>query len=88
MLLYGNRSQIQEEEEGEQAWADLVFSAEEDLDEEELSRCRELLKSREPPFIYATMLPGENRRTLYERFVSFRMKDLKVSMLFLLSFNF
>ncbi|CAL5000214.1 unnamed protein product [Urochloa decumbens] len=69
MLVDDNyRSQVQEEE--------LVFSAEDALDYEEMARCFEVLKSREPCFV--SKLDGEGRRKLFEHLARLRYREFKL----------
>lgn len=77
------RPQVQDEQGGQEREEGFVFSAEDDIDEQELSRCCQELLLRERP-IYVQIAPslkGKARKEVYERLCGLRFKEYKASLI-------
>lgn len=81
------RPQVQEEQGAQQREEkEFVFSAEDDVDDQELSRCRQVLLSRERPIYFriARCLKGKDREEVYQRLCGLRFRDYKASLLYII----
>jgi len=81
------RPQVQEEQGGQEREEKLVFSAEDDIDEEELSRCWQELSSRERPIYVriASRLNDKDSHEVYQRLCGLRFRDYKASLLHIIT---
>ena len=81
------RPQVQEEQGGQEREEKLVFSAEDDIDEEELSRCWQELSSRERPIYVriASRLKDKDSHGVYQRLCGLRFREYKASLLYIIT---